>query len=74
MSGKGVAYLGESDDPAIADLPTVERKIFGLDPQPCKEIAVETGSVILTKSGGIHGIRNQGSQPLKFVAFLYHAS
>lgn len=74
VSGKGVAYLGESDDPAIADLPTVERQIFGLDPQPCKEIAVETGSVILTKSGGIHGIRNQGSQPLKFVAFLYHAS
>ena len=32
------------------------------------------GSVIYTKSGGVHGIRNPGSEPLKFVAFLYHTT
>jgi oxalate decarboxylase/phosphoglucose isomerase-like protein (cupin superfamily) len=28
--------------------------------------------MLFTKSGGIHGIRNDGDEPLKFVAFLYH--
>jgi len=28
--------------------------------------------MIFTKSGGMHGIRNNGTAPLKFVAFLYH--
>lgn len=74
VSGEGTAYVGENDDPSIADLPTVERALFGLDPVPCKELAVKAGSVILTKSGGVHGIRNDGNKPLKFVAFLYHAS
>ena len=40
--------------------------------KPCKELPVKPGSVIFTKSGGMHGIRNPGTQPLKFVAFLYH--
>lgn len=70
--GEGIAYLGENDDPALSDLPTVERSIFGMDPRPCKELRVRVGHTILTKSGGIHGIRNPTDQPLKFVAFLYH--
>ena len=32
------------------------------------------GSVIYTKSGGMHGIRNVGKSDLKFVAFLYHST
>jgi hypothetical protein len=46
----------------------------GLDNNgPLKEVA---GNVILTKSGGIHGIRNPAgnTQRLKFVAFGYSAS
>lgn len=72
--GQGIAYMGENDDPALADHPLVERYIYGLDPEPCREVHVQPGSVIYTKSGGIHGIRNNGTEPLKFVAFLYHAT
>ena len=72
--GTGIAYMGESDDPALSQFPTVERSIFGLEPRPCKEVPVKPGNVIFTKSGGIHGIRNPGNQPLKFVAFLYHTT
>ncbi|QPK65203.1 cupin domain-containing protein [Methylomonas sp. LL1] len=74
VSGEGIAYMGENDDPALTNLPTVERSIFGLDKRNCKEIQIKPGSVIFTKSGGIHGIRNPGSKPLKFVAFLYQSS
>jgi oxalate decarboxylase/phosphoglucose isomerase-like protein (cupin superfamily) len=35
---------------------------------------VKPGSVIFTKSGGMHGIRNTGNADLKFVAFLYHST
>jgi len=72
VSGQGYAYIGEGDDPAQAGLPTVDRWIYGLGTKPCKQVPVQPGSVIFTKSGGIHGIRNSGTDPLKFVAFLYH--
>jgi len=53
----------------------VERKIiYGLDPKPCKKLDVGPGSVIYTKSGGIHGIENPYDEPLRFVAFLYHST
>jgi mannose-6-phosphate isomerase-like protein (cupin superfamily) len=75
IEGNGIAYMGENDDPATRDFPTVERSIFGFDqPKRCKELPVRPGSIIFTKSGGIHGIRNPGSAPLRFVAFLYHGS
>jgi len=75
IEGNGIAYMGENDDPATRDFPTVERSIFGFDqPKRCKELPVRPGSIIFTKSGGIHGIRNPGSEPLRFVAFLYHGS
>ena len=74
VEGKGIAYMGENDDPTLSGLPTVERSIYGLDKKNCKEIKVKPGSVIFTKSGGIHGIRNSGTKPLKFVAFLYQSS
>jgi mannose-6-phosphate isomerase-like protein (cupin superfamily) len=73
VEGEGIAYLGESDDPATAHLPTVEREIYGVGRRRCKELPVEPGSVVFLKSGGIHGIRNDGQKPLKFVAFLYHS-
>jgi mannose-6-phosphate isomerase-like protein (cupin superfamily) len=76
--GRGFAYLGANDDPAVAanaQYPTVTVPIFGLDPRPMKQVPVEPGSVIFTKSGGMHGIENSSSAgPLKFVAFLYHAT
>lgn len=74
VEGEGVGYLGESDDPQLAELPVVQREIFGLGVRRCREVALRPGSVIYTKSGGIHGIRNTGDTPLKFVAFLYHSN
>jgi mannose-6-phosphate isomerase-like protein (cupin superfamily) len=72
--GEGIAYMAEGDDPATDRYPTVEREIFTLGKLKCKELPVKPGSVIFTKSGGVHGIRNPGSKPLKFVAFLYHTA
>lgn len=74
VAGEGTAYMGEGDDPATDVFPTVTREIFGIGPRPCKALPIRPGHVIYTKSGGIHGIRNDGDQPLKFVAFLYHTS
>jgi len=74
VDGKGVAYLGFDDDPALANVPIVMRDIFGIGPKPCRAVPVEPGSVIFTKSGGIHGIENSGDSPLRFVAFLYHCA
>ena len=70
--GEGIAYLREGDDPDTARFPNVEREVFGLGKKMFKELPVRPGSVIFTKSGGMHGIRNPGHTPLKFVAFLYH--
>lgn len=75
--GRGIAYMGEQDDPALAAdpaVPTVGREIYGLGRRPCKRVEVEPGSVIYTKSGGIHGIENPNDVPLRFVAFLYHSA
>jgi mannose-6-phosphate isomerase-like protein (cupin superfamily) len=74
VSGEGVAYMGGNDDPSLAHIPTVRRDIFGLEPKECRPVAVKPGSVIFTKSGGIHGIENPNAQPLRFVAFLYHST
>jgi len=77
IEGNGVAYMGANDDPGVAadnTIPTEIRPIYGLDPAPCKKLAVSPGSVIYTKSGGIHGIENPNDQPLRFVAFLYHSA
>lgn len=70
--GEGIAYLRVGDDPATDSFPTVERQVMGLGFKDFKELPVKQGSVIYTKSGGMHGIRNDGTTPLKFVAFLYH--
>lgn len=74
VSGRGHAYLGLNDDPSLAGHPTVTRDLFGLEPKPCKQVPVKPGSVIFTKSGGVHGIENPNAEPLKFVAFLYHST
>jgi mannose-6-phosphate isomerase-like protein (cupin superfamily) len=77
IEGRGVAYMGEHDDPQLAangDHPTVEREIYGIGRKRCKRVDVEPGSVIYTKSGGIHGIDNPYDTPLRFVAFLYHSA
>jgi len=64
--------MGVADDPTTEPYPTVARSVYTLGSRPCKELPVRPGSVLFTKSGGIHGIRNTGTAPLKFVAFLYH--
>jgi mannose-6-phosphate isomerase-like protein (cupin superfamily) len=74
IEGEGIAYMEDGNDPSTASYPLVERPIYGLDPVACRELPVAPGSVIYTKSGGVHGIRNPGSEPLKFVAFLYHTT
>lgn len=79
IEGKGVAYLGDGDDPQVDEkyplvVPTPD--IYGLGPKPCRAIPVEPGITLFTKSGGIHGVRNpkENTGPLKFVAFGYHSS
>jgi mannose-6-phosphate isomerase-like protein (cupin superfamily) len=75
VEGEGVAYMGAGDDPENDKYPVVERRLYGLGIVRCREIPVKPGSVIFTKSGGIHGIRNPSlDKPLRFVAFLYHTS
>ena len=78
VEGEGVAYMGDGDDPTTnSKYPAVDRAIYGygLDLKPCRELPVTPGSVIYTKSGGIHGICNRSpDKPLRFVAFLYHTS
>lgn len=74
VEGEGIAYMGEHDDPALAAMPVVERSIFGVGKKRVRELPVGPGNVIYTKSGGIHGIRNPGAKPLRFVAFLYHSA
>ncbi|HZI08737.1 MAG TPA: hypothetical protein VE153_00030 [Myxococcus sp.] len=73
VEGEGIAYVGMDDDPGLATAKLAERHVYGLGERTCREVPVRRGSVLFTKSGGIHGIRNpHASQPLKFVAFLYH--
>lgn len=72
VEGTGTAYMGATDDPKLVDLPNKEIDIFGFGPTLCKELAVKPGDVIFTKSGGVHGVRNDTDKPLRFVAFLYH--
>lgn len=74
VSGTGIAYMGAGEDPALSNVPIVDRHIFGVGVKPCHAVPVRAGHVIFTKSGGIHGIRADNSGPLVFVAFLYHAS
>lgn len=74
VEGKGIAYMADGDDPANERYPLVEREIYTLGKLKCRELPVEPGNVIYTKSGGVHGIRNNGTAPLKFVAFLYHTA
>ncbi|HKU11346.1 MAG TPA: hypothetical protein VJQ61_08975 [Sinomonas sp.] len=74
VSGTGLLYIKDGDDPNTDNYPLVTRPLYGLDPVQCREIPVQPGSVLCTKSGGVHGIRNPGTEPLKFVAFLYQTS
>lgn len=80
--GQGIAYLRQGDDPKIdamteqqrtdRGIAKATREVFGLGPKDFWALPVRPGSMIFTKSGGMHGIRNEGTAPLKFVAFLYH--
>jgi oxalate decarboxylase/phosphoglucose isomerase-like protein (cupin superfamily) len=78
FEGEGVAYMGDGDDPTLSDetqYPLRNVEIFGLPKHNVRELKVQPGSVIFTKSGGIHGIRNLNSdQPLRFVALGYHSA
>ena len=68
--------MGEGDDPNLSDdtkYPPKKVEIFAIGPRAVRELKVKPGSVI-EKSGGIHGIRNPNTKPLKFVAFGYHGA
>ena len=74
FEGEGLAHMGEGDDPNVTTgpYPRKEVDVFGLGKLPIREVPVKPGTIIYTKSGGIHGIRNPGPSPLRFVAFGYH--
>ncbi|QQP90701.1 hypothetical protein IGS68_05550 [Skermanella sp. TT6] len=74
--GEGIAYMGAADHPDLPDThPVEDRHVFGLDPKQVRPLDVKAGSVIFTKSGGVHGIRNtHATQTLRFVAFLYQSA
>jgi len=74
--GSGLMYIGLNDDPTLTDANSkvVERDVYGFGVNECREVPVRAGNGIFTKSGGVHGIRNNGTEPLKFVAFLYHTN
>ena len=72
FEGNGIAYMGDGDDPANNQYPLKSVDIFAIGKRNVRELPVKPGSVIYTKSGGIHGIRNPGTVPLRFVAFGYH--
>jgi oxalate decarboxylase/phosphoglucose isomerase-like protein (cupin superfamily) len=74
VEGTGTAYMRDGDDPSTDKFNLVERHVMGIGPKLCRALPVKPGSVIYTKSGGIHGIRNDSDKPLKFVAFLYHTT
>jgi mannose-6-phosphate isomerase-like protein (cupin superfamily) len=82
LEGEGIAYLHVGDDPKTdakdargKDVYTIESRVtMGLGPNDFRRLPVKPGSVIFTKSGGMHGIRNTGDKDLKFVAFLYHST
>lgn len=73
-AGRGIAYMGADDDPGLSDAPLVDREIYGIGRRRCRKVEVGPGSVIYTKSGGIHGIENPYGEPLVFAAFLYHSA
>ena len=73
IEGNGVAYMGDGDDPANDQYPLVTRHLRIRRARSAVSCRSTPGSVIYTKSGGIHGIRNNSAtEPLRFVAFLYH--
>ena len=74
VAGEGLVYVGDHGMAGVGDAPLVERRVLGVGPVACREVPVRPGSTLLTKSGGIHGVRNTGTEPLRFVAFLYHTS
>lgn len=82
VEGEGIAYMRVGDDPKTdakdakgKDLYEIESRVtMGLGRNDFRRLPVKPGSVIYTKSGGMHGIRNTGKVDLKFVAFLYHST
>jgi mannose-6-phosphate isomerase-like protein (cupin superfamily) len=77
FEGEGVAYMGDGDDPNLTDpaqYPLKSVEIYCIGPRNIRVVPVKPRSVIFTKSGGIHGIRNTGNVPLRFVAFGYHSA
>jgi mannose-6-phosphate isomerase-like protein (cupin superfamily) len=72
--GEGFAYMGANDNPDMGQYELVQRDIYGIGAKACRKMPVRPGSVIFTKSGGIHGIENPNANPLRFVAFLHHTS
>jgi mannose-6-phosphate isomerase-like protein (cupin superfamily) len=74
VEGSGYLYVADGDVAGTESFPLVDRPVLGVGPRSCREVPVQAGTVLFTKSGGVHGVRNPGTEPLRFVAFLYHTS
>src|SRR5262249_2680154 len=61
VEGDGIAYLRDGDDPKTDTYPLEQRMTMGLGMRSFRALPVKPGSVIYTKSGGMHGIRNAGA-------------
>ena len=72
VAGEGVAYLGEQDDPSLANRPTVSRDVLGAGFQCCKAVPIKPGHTVYAKNGAIQGIANPGDRPLHLVRFGTH--
>ena len=73
ISGEGLALVGEFDDKQFHNFPLRQVPVLGLGTQNCRELPVGPGSLLYTKSGGYHGIKNTGQTDLVFFAFLQHS-
>lgn len=73
-AGEGEVYMAVDDDPTTDGFPQTDRPIFQLDDQPCRILPATPGVVVYTKSGGFLGVKNTGTEALKFVAFAYHSN
>ena len=71
VAGEGLAYVAMGDLPDAELLTPTVRPVFGIGDRPCWELSVGPGAMLYTKSGGVHGLRNNTNAPLTYLAFLY---
>lgn len=71
-NGEGFGYTRDKDDPDTGESDMIELDVLGIGPKLFRKTPIGPGSLIFTKSGGMHAIENNGDTDLRFVAILYH--